>query len=231
MWKKIIFDGCETIYSISEQGEVRNDSRNKCLSQHLQNGYFYITLSINKKPKRITVHRLVAMMFVENPFNKDIVNHIDGNKQNNHYTNLEWVTQQENTQHAWDTGLAKSVVERAVNQYSLTGEFIATYKSITKAAHNTNSAENKISLCCSGQRLSHNNYQWRYVDSGQDVLKNHQITTKAKEVGMYKDEVLVKTFKTTAEAARYVNGTQSAISRCCNNKAKTHKGFVWKFIG
>jgi hypothetical protein len=52
------------------------------------------------------VHRCVAELFVEkSDKSKDQVNHIDGNKSNNHYTNLEWVTQTENQQHAWTTGL------------------------------------------------------------------------------------------------------------------------------
>lgn len=55
------------------------------------------------------VHRLVAEMFVPNPHNKKYVNHIDGNKSNNHYTNLEWVTALENTLHARDTGLISNL--------------------------------------------------------------------------------------------------------------------------
>lgn len=46
------------------------------------------------------VHRLVALVFVGNPFNKPCINHIDGNNQNNSYTNLEWVTDEENKKKA-----------------------------------------------------------------------------------------------------------------------------------
>jgi hypothetical protein len=51
------------------------------------------------------VHRLVAICFIPNPNNLAQVNHIDGNKDNNHVNNLEWMSNEENYLHSWRTGL------------------------------------------------------------------------------------------------------------------------------
>jgi len=57
----------------------------------------------------LMVHNLVAQEFCSNPDDKPEVNHIDGNKLNNHYSNLEWVTRAENLKHARDTGLNRNI--------------------------------------------------------------------------------------------------------------------------
>ena len=57
------------------------------------------------KRKVVSIHRIVCENFVDNPYNKPEVNHIDGNKQNNNYKNLEWSTRKEQIQHAFKIGL------------------------------------------------------------------------------------------------------------------------------
>lgn len=74
---------------------------------NIQNGYIYIGITMNNgKNKSTRVHRLVAKAFIDNPNQYDIVGHKDNNKANNCVDNLYWTTIQENTQKAFDDGLA-----------------------------------------------------------------------------------------------------------------------------
>lgn len=80
------------------------------LKYHNKNGYNTVGLQINKKKKMFFVHRLVAEYFIAPKKDNLQVNHIDGNKQNNNFLNLEWVTASQNTKHAYDNGLNKNVI-------------------------------------------------------------------------------------------------------------------------
>lgn len=95
-------------YMISEFGLLWNRRERRLMSQfHATNSYLSSNLSGINGPKTTMIHRLVALAFVPNPdpINKIYVNHIDGDKWNNKYYNLEWVTAQENTRHAIANGL------------------------------------------------------------------------------------------------------------------------------
>ena len=65
-----------------------------------RDGYYFVTLCKNSKRKMHYIHRLVAMNFIANPENKQMVDHRDGNKQNNNVANLRWATNQENQRNA-----------------------------------------------------------------------------------------------------------------------------------
>lgn len=89
-----------TPYSIDEKGVVRNVKSGRPRLGSVNRGYNRLVI----ESKSFRVHRLVAKLFIPNPDEKPIVNHIDGNRQNNNALNLEWVTSKENTQHAIKRG-------------------------------------------------------------------------------------------------------------------------------
>lgn len=100
----LIYPNIKPIYKISETGVVMNKKTGGFIMAHAKkNGYLQITLqSSTGNPKTLLLHRLVALHFVSNddPEHKVQVNHIDFNKRNCSYLNLEWVTPEENLQHA-----------------------------------------------------------------------------------------------------------------------------------
>lgn len=69
------------------------------------NGYLNIGVHYNGEIKYEYIHRIVATLFIPNPYNKKCVNHINGIKADNRVENLEWVAHSENTIHAYKNGL------------------------------------------------------------------------------------------------------------------------------
>lgn len=96
-----------SIYSISESGYLRNDNTKRILKTRMIKGYHYYNLYDSKYGYQILAsHRLVAFHFLPLAERGKIqVNHKDGNKLNNHFSNLEWVTPKENSEHAVKSGL------------------------------------------------------------------------------------------------------------------------------
>lgn len=97
-----------TNYLVDEQGYVYSIKGKKIKPTRIKTGYLYVGLYTSGKRCFLAIHRLVAIQFLPNPENKCCVNHKDGDKENNHVTNLEWVTMSENTKHAYENGLIKS---------------------------------------------------------------------------------------------------------------------------
>lgn len=96
----------ENRYEVSNTGSVLSLKTNEFLTPILNpNGYFKVSLSKNGEHQQLLVHRLVALHYLPNPYQHNYVNHLDGVKTNNDFTNLEWCTSEHNAQHALETGL------------------------------------------------------------------------------------------------------------------------------
>jgi hypothetical protein len=111
----------ETKYFVTENGDVfrKWGEKYKKLKQRI-NEYKSVNIytgSVASK-KNMKVHRMIAECYIPNPDNKPQVNHIDGDKLNNHYTNLEWVTREENLNHAKKNGLYPRGVEHQTSKFT-----------------------------------------------------------------------------------------------------------------
>jgi hypothetical protein len=96
-----------TGYFISTTGFVKNNQGKILKTKFKNDRYHRAPIRINNKMKKMLLHRLVAKIYIPNPDNLETVNHKDGNKDNNNVENLEWCSRENNTKHAWVTGLTK----------------------------------------------------------------------------------------------------------------------------
>lgn len=92
-------------YQVTTHGRVYNQDRRSFLSVKRTKGYVNVTLCRRGFQKQIGVHVLVAMAFIDANLEGKEVNHIDGDKNNNHVDNLEILIPRDNKMHAWSTGL------------------------------------------------------------------------------------------------------------------------------
>lgn len=106
--KNIQIEGCEH-YTINEFGVVTNTRSGLVLKPDMNSGGYLRVTMWNGKYNRITVHRLVALHYLDNPDGHPIVNHIDGNKLNNHVSNLEWCTASYNVKDGYKRGRKPSI--------------------------------------------------------------------------------------------------------------------------
>lgn len=135
-------------------------------------GYWFCTIMMNGKRKTLSVARAVAIVFVDGYKPSLEVNHIDGNKDNNCYTNLEWVTHDENIRHSFDV-LHTNKGEKNPNAKSVIAcdmgnNIKMEYPSISDAARELSNGsnyryiENSIWRALSGKRKSYNGLLWKY---------------------------------------------------------------------
>lgn len=175
--------GFEGFYQVSNEGRVRSmavwsHKYQKVLKRktpHLnsiettKDGYKRVLLCLYGVHHHCAVHRLVAQAFIENPHNLPCINHKDENPSNNCVDNLEWCTYKYNSNYGT---LPKRISERQINnpvlsrvvlQYTLNGEFVASYPSIREAERITGIDNTMISRVCRGKSKFAKGYVWKYA--------------------------------------------------------------------
>lgn len=124
-WRDVV--GYEGLYQVSNHGRIRTTRKNGSDGRNLksvimrpytdEDGYKRVTLTRGRNPIQYSVHRLVAIAFIENPHSLPVINHKDCNPSNNHASNLEWCTTQYNVNYG-DRAEKYSKKTRGENHYN-----------------------------------------------------------------------------------------------------------------
>lgn len=187
IWKDIV--GYEGLYQVSNTGKVKSLKRKvyagrgkmrwqyeRILSENKTNGNGYKIVSLNKEGKSQNkyIHRLVAEMFLTNPYNYKYINHKDENKSNNSVDNLEFCTAQYNS--TYNNLHIRNGLKNRNNKYSKKiiqldndGNIIKEYKSIKEAGRQLKISHQAISDCLRGIQKHSAGYKWKYADDLQNL--------------------------------------------------------------
>lgn len=184
IWKDI--KGYEGKYQVSNLGRVKSLPRYtghgmrkmRILKYGFNGGYRQVVLCKNGKMKSQKIHRLVACAFLPNKDDTLVVNHKDGNKENNHVENLEWCTRQENVIHSFKMGLSKVRYGKEnkksipIYQYTLDGKFIKEWSNSREVTRETKMDYRNINSCCRGKIKTAYGFIWKYAERSDDLSHN-----------------------------------------------------------
>lgn len=242
-WKIVYVNTIKTDYEISNLGNVRRN--NRVLQPGFNNNYYQVKICYyiekERKTKLFSIHRLVALHFVENPDpkNKKYVDHVDGNYLNNNCKNLRWSTLKENSNNINTINKTKERLSKKVKMI-YNGKILKVFNSIAEAEEQTGISN--ISKVTTGQQKQAGNCQWEeYDDSGDIKIENneklykqiignikHKITRQIKQLTL--DGELIAVFDSSKHAEKETNVVYNNILQVCRNERKTAGGYKWQYV-
>ena len=152
-------------YSVTKDGKVYSHCRKRYMTLKLKmDGYLVVNLRKDNKPYQKRIHRLVAETYLPKPNNYKIVNHIDGDKQNNKLENLEWCTNADNINHALKTSLLKRNYKKVVQIDPKTNNIIKIHKSVREASEYAGVCMTTMARACKSGKV-YSGFKWKYFDS------------------------------------------------------------------
>lgn len=183
IWRPVV--GYEGLYEVSNFGRVKSLARETnnqyCKEDRIlklkssKTGYLSVGLkSPGEKQKLYLVHRLVAEVFIPNPYNLPQVNHKDEDKTNNCICNLEWCDAKYNNSYGNHPKTYEQTIfkhnrpdkSKPVLQYDLEGNLIAKFPSTAEAQRCTGIRHQQINGCCRGEYgyKTAGGFIWKYAD-------------------------------------------------------------------
>lgn len=157
-WIDIV--GYESLYQVSDLGNVKNHKGVILKGTGFKNGYRQVVLCKDGKHKSVYIHRLVALHFLENPSHYTEVNHLNEVKTDNRACNLEWCSHKDNCYYSitWEK------ISRKCAQYNKDNTFIQEYPSILQASKITGINDSNINQCCLGKRKTAGGFIWKLIN-------------------------------------------------------------------
>lgn len=151
-------------YEVYEDGRIWSYKTNKFLKPAtLPNGYQQVALSDNEdKIKWYRLNRLVYEAVTGEPIPEGLqVNHINENKADNRFENLNLMTPKENINYGTCLERRSATRSKTVGAFK-DGELIMSFKSIEQA-HRNGFNRGHISECCNGKLQHHKGFEWKYI--------------------------------------------------------------------
>lgn len=243
-WKDI--NGFEGLYQVSSSGRVK--SLDRIVDNHMGGcysikgriisasnngtGYLFLNLCKNGVHHRYYIHRLVANAFIENPLNHKQINHKDEDKENNNVSNLEWCNSRYNNTYGSRLDRLSKKRGKAVLQYSLSGEFLKEFTSITRAAKESHVDTASIRKSIN-ENSSSGEFQWRLKESDEysSVISKQKRKTRFPVCQYDMSGKFISEYKSASEASKRTGINKNQIGRVCKGlpKYETAGGFKWKY--